>query len=69
MKMLPFGVGRRICPGLAMATVHVHLMLARMVQEFEWSAYPPNSKIDFTGKLEFTVVMKNALKALIKPRA
>ncbi|OWM87636.1 hypothetical protein CDL15_Pgr022749 [Punica granatum] len=68
VKMLPFGVGRRICPGLGMATVHVHLMLARMVQEFEWSAYPPNSKIDFTGKLEFTVVMKNPLKALIKPR-
>lgn len=69
VKMLPFGVGRRICPGMGMATVHVHLMLARMVQEFEWSAYPPNSKIDFTEKLEFTVVMKNPLKALVKPRA
>ncbi|KAI3427725.1 uncharacterized protein J3R85_009297 [Psidium guajava] len=69
VKMLPFGVGRRICPGLAMATVHVHLMLARMVQEFEWSAYPPNAKIDFTGKLEFTVVMKDTLRAMIKPRA
>ncbi|KAK4761760.1 hypothetical protein SAY87_029644 [Trapa incisa] len=69
VKMMPFGVGRRICPGLGMATVHVHLMLARMVQEFEWSAYPANSKIDFTGKLEFTVVMKNTLGALVKPRA
>ncbi|KAK8333816.1 hypothetical protein V6Z11_A10G231500 [Gossypium hirsutum] len=68
VKMMPFGVGRRICPGLGMATVHVHLMLARMVQEFEWSAYPANSKVDFSGKLEFTVVMKNALKATIKPR-
>ncbi|XVE90906.1 hypothetical protein DITRI_Ditri20bG0114000 [Diplodiscus trichospermus] len=68
VKMMPFGVGRRICPGLGMATVHVHLMLARMVQEFEWTAYPPNSKLDFSGKLEFTVVMKNALKAVIKPR-
>lgn len=69
VKMLPFGVGRRICPGLGMATVHVHLMLARMVQEFEWTSFPPNSKIDFTGKLEFTVVMKNTLRAMIKPRA
>jgi cytochrome P450 len=68
VKMMPFGVGRRICPGLEMATVHVHLMLARMVQEFEWSAYPPNSKLDFSGKLEFTVVMKNTLRAMIKPR-
>ncbi|XWS56888.1 hypothetical protein CRYUN_Cryun09bG0124500 [Craigia yunnanensis] len=68
VKMMPLGVGRRICPGLGMATVHVHLMLARMVQEFEWTAYPPNSKLDFSGKLEFTVVMKNTLKSMIKPR-
>ncbi|KAE8670645.1 Cytochrome P450 77A4 [Hibiscus syriacus] len=68
VKMMPFGVGRRICPGLGMATVHVHLMLAKMVQEFEWSAYPVNGKMDFSGKLEFTVVLKNTLKASIKPR-
>ncbi|KAL6130270.1 hypothetical protein ACLB2K_068651 [Fragaria x ananassa] len=68
VRMMPFGVGRRICPGLAMATVHVHLMLARMVQEFEWSAYPDGRKLDFTGKLEFTVVMKNTLRAKIKAR-
>ncbi|KAK8509467.1 hypothetical protein V6N13_061902 [Hibiscus sabdariffa] len=68
VRMMPFGVGRRICPGLGMATVHVHLMLAKMVQEFEWSAYPANGKVDFRGKLEFTVVLKNTLKATIKPR-
>ncbi|KAG4997944.1 hypothetical protein AAZX31_10G191300 [Glycine max] len=68
VKMMPFGVGRRICPGLAMATVHIHLMMARMVQEFEWDAYPPEKKLDFTGKWEFTVVMKESLRATIKPR-
>ncbi|KAL2539815.1 Cytochrome [Abeliophyllum distichum] len=68
VKMIPFGIGRRICPGLNMATVHVNLMIARMVQEFEWSAYPENSKVDFTEKLEFTVVMKNPLRAKINPR-
>lgn len=68
VKMMPFGVGRRICPGLAMATVHVNLMLARMVQEFEWSGYPDPTKVDLTEKLEFTVVMKNSLRARIKPR-
>ncbi|XP_076891010.1 cytochrome P450 77A2-like [Bidens hawaiensis] len=68
IKMMPFGVGRRICPGLGMATVHVNLMIARMVQEFEWSAYPKDTKVDFSEKLEFTVVMKNSLRAMIKPR-
>ncbi|GMY23341.1 cytochrome P450 77A3-like [Fagus crenata] len=68
VKMMPFGVGRRICPGLAMATLHVHLMLARMVQEFEWTAYPSGTIMDFAGKVEFTVVMKNPLRAMIKKR-
>nr|ATO91439.1 putative cytochrome P450 [Fallopia multiflora] len=68
VKMIPFGAGRRICPGLGMATVHVNLMIARMVQEFEWSSYPEGSKVDFGEKLEFTVVMKKALRAKVSPR-
>ncbi|XP_047307051.1 cytochrome P450 77A2-like [Impatiens glandulifera] len=66
VKMMPFGVGRRICPGLGMAMVHVNLMLGRLVQEFEWLE---DSKVDFGEKLEFTVVMKNTLRARISPRA
>ncbi|KAK4279557.1 hypothetical protein QN277_011322 [Acacia crassicarpa] len=69
VKMIPFGAGRRICPGLGMGTVHILLMMARMVQEFEWEAYAPAKKVDFTGKLEFTVVMKESLRAKIKPRS
>lgn len=68
VKMMPFSVGRRICPGANMATIHLNLMIARLVQEFEWSAYPENNKVDFSEKLEFTVVMKNPLRARIKPR-
>ncbi|XP_006287416.2 cytochrome P450 77A4 [Capsella rubella] len=68
VKMMPFGIGRRICPGLGMAVVHVELMLARIVQEFEWSTYPPESQVDFTGKLVFAVVMKNPLRARAKAR-
>ncbi|KAL1201439.1 Cytochrome P450 77A4 [Cardamine amara subsp. amara] len=68
VKMMPFGIGRRICPGLGMAIVHVELMLARMVQEFEWSTYPAESQVDFTGRLVFAVVMKNPLRAMVKAR-
>ncbi|KAJ0243899.1 Cytochrome P450 77A4 [Hirschfeldia incana] len=68
VKMMPFGIGRRICPGLGMAIVHVELMVARMVQEFEWSTNPPESGVDFAGKLVFAVVMKNPLRAMVKAR-
>ncbi|CAN0900629.1 Cytochrome P450 77A3 [Linum grandiflorum] len=69
VKMMPFGVGRRICPGLGLAMVHLQLMIARMVQEFEWSVFPVGARgVDFEEKFEFTVVMKNTLRAVIKPR-
>lgn len=68
VRLIPFGVGRRICPGLTMASIHLNLMVARMVQEFEWLAYPENSKVDFSATAEFTIVMKNSLVAKIKPR-
>ncbi|KAH0925417.1 hypothetical protein HID58_017673 [Brassica napus] len=54
---------RRICPRLRMAIIHVELMMARMVQEFEWSTDPTERQVDFTRKLVFTVVMKNSLRA------
>ncbi|KAK1396574.1 Cytochrome P450, family 77, subfamily A, polypeptide 4 [Heracleum sosnowskyi] len=68
VRLIPFGLGRRICPGLTMASIHVNLMVARMVQEFEWLAYPENSKVDFSPTAEFTIVMKNSLIGKIKPR-
>ncbi|GJN27723.1 hypothetical protein PR202_gb15769 [Eleusine coracana subsp. coracana] len=68
IRMIPFGAGRRICPGLAMGTTHIALMVARMVQAFEWSAHPSQPKLDFKDRVEFTVVMDRPLRAAVKPR-
>lgn len=35
-KFLPFGVGRRMCPGYPYAIKQIHLMLASLVQNFDW---------------------------------
>ncbi|KAL3596217.1 hypothetical protein D5086_007854 [Populus alba] len=67
VKMLPFGAGRRTCPGLALGLLHVNLTLARMVQAFKWLP-APNAPPDPTEAFAFTVVMKNPLKAVILPR-
>ncbi|KAF5188356.1 Cytochrome p450 [Thalictrum thalictroides] len=67
VKMMPFGVGRRICPAMTLGTLHVYLLLAKMVQAFKWvpiEGAPP----DPTETFAFTVVMKNPLRAVILPR-
>ncbi|CAA0842648.1 cytochrome P450- family 76- subfamily C-polypeptide 7 [Striga hermonthica] len=35
-ELIPFGAGRRICPGLPLAHRMIHLMLATLVGGFEW---------------------------------
>jgi cytochrome P450 family 77 subfamily A len=68
IRMIPFGAGRRICPGLAMGTTHISLLVARMVQEFQWWNHPSQPPLDFKDKVDFTVVMNTPLLAMVKPR-
>ncbi|XP_073138716.1 cytochrome P450 76T24-like [Henckelia pumila] len=35
-ELIPFGAGRRICPGLPLANRMVHLMVATLVHYFDW---------------------------------
>ncbi|KAL2931464.1 Cytochrome P450 77A3 [Bienertia sinuspersici] len=67
VRMLPFGAGRRICPAWGLGTLHVGLLLARMVHAFRWVPIP-GSPPDPTETFAFTMVMKNPLKAVIFPR-
>ncbi|XP_019450625.1 PREDICTED: cytochrome P450 77A1 isoform X3 [Lupinus angustifolius] len=68
VKMMPFGVGRRICPAWTLGVLHINMLLAKMVLAFKWLPIP-NSPPDPTETFAFTVVMKNPLKALIVPRS
>ena len=36
-ELLPFGAGRRICPGMPLAIRMVHLVLASFLNQFKWS--------------------------------
>ncbi|XP_010525140.1 PREDICTED: cytochrome P450 89A2-like [Tarenaya hassleriana] len=68
IKMIPFGAGRRICPALNLALLHLEYFVANLVAAFEWRA-AENDDVDLSEKLEFTVVMKNPLKAHAVPRS
>uniref|UniRef100_A0A0E0M5E1 Cytochrome P450 n=1 Tax=Oryza punctata TaxID=4537 RepID=A0A0E0M5E1_ORYPU len=68
IRMMPFGAGRRICPGLGVATLHLEYFVANMVAAFEWRA-AEGEAVDVDGeKLEFTVVMEKPLRARLLPR-
>lgn len=67
IKMMPFGAGRRICPGFGLAMLHLEYFLANLVWNFEWKTVA-GDEVDLTEKQEFTVVMKNPLQALLSPR-
>ncbi|XP_047306432.1 cytochrome P450 89A2-like [Impatiens glandulifera] len=66
VKMMSFGVGRRICPGMNLAMVHLGYFIANLVWNFEWVA--TEEGVDFSENHAFTVVMKNHLKVRLIPR-
>lgn len=69
LMMVPFGCGRRICPGMHLANLHLHMILARLVQTFEWKVSALGADIDLTSKLEHTLIkLKVPLKASISER-
>ncbi|XP_024403148.1 cytochrome P450 77A1 [Physcomitrium patens] len=65
---MPFGAGRRSCPGAAMGFLHLHHLFANLIYAFEWGPESPRKAVDFTEKFRMVVTMKNPLRATIKER-
>ncbi|KAK9283973.1 hypothetical protein L1049_012231 [Liquidambar formosana] len=67
-EFLPFSAGRRMCPGLPMATRQVHLILASLIHSFEWSL--PNNEdpalLDMNEK--FGITLQKELPLLLIPK-
>ncbi|KAL4618677.1 hypothetical protein ACB092_06G027800 [Castanea dentata] len=62
-EFIPFGAGRRICPGITFATPNVELPLAQLLYHFDWKL-PTKTKhedLDMTENFSATVRRKNDL--------
>ncbi|KQJ84862.1 cytochrome P450 89A2 [Brachypodium distachyon] len=69
IKMMPFGAGRRACPGYALGIHHAEYFVARMVGELQWLPETEGKAVDMAEKLDFTTVMKHPLRARVVPRS
>ncbi|XP_031275069.1 LOW QUALITY PROTEIN: probable (S)-N-methylcoclaurine 3'-hydroxylase isozyme 2 [Pistacia vera] len=70
-ELIPFGAGRRICPGVPMATKHVPLILASLIHFFDWSLlYGRDPEdLDMTEKLAQTLCIYAEQPLLLIPKA
>ncbi|KAF3786348.1 Cytochrome P450 2C42 [Nymphaea thermarum] len=64
---MPFGTGRRMCPGWTMALQVLHLTLARLLQSFEWST-PMDEPVDMTEGFGLSMPKASPLKVCLTPR-
>ncbi|XWS08880.1 hypothetical protein CRYUN_Cryun40dG0038400 [Craigia yunnanensis] len=67
IKMIPFGAGRRICPAIGLAMLHLEYFVANLVWSFAWKAVDGDD-VDLSEKQEFTMVMKTPLQAHLYSR-
>ncbi|OMO74937.1 Cytochrome P450 [Corchorus olitorius] len=66
-ELIPFGSGRRSCPGSSFALQVLHLTLARFLQAFQL-ATPLDQPIDMTESPGLTIPKATPLEVLITPR-
>ncbi|XP_022885763.1 cytochrome P450 81D1-like [Olea europaea var. sylvestris] len=66
-KLLPFGMGRRACPGLGLAQRMIGLGLSSLIQCFEWERISAE-KIDLSEGHGITLPKVKPLEAMCRPR-
>ncbi|KAH6791447.1 hypothetical protein C2S51_006453 [Perilla frutescens var. frutescens] len=67
-EFIPFGSGRRSCPGTSLALQIVHLTLASLLHCYEFAIPNSHAEIDMTEGFEFTNLKATPLEVYITPR-
>ena len=65
--LMPFGAGRRICPGVAFALQAMQFTLANLLHGFEIST-PSGEKVDMTEGFGLTHLKASPLEVILIPR-
>lgn len=65
--LIPFGAGRRICPGMPLAYRMVHLMLAAYIHQFDWKLEYGMRPKDIDMKEKFGLTVQKAMPLVATP--
>ncbi|CAA2982936.1 cytochrome P450 CYP82D47-like [Olea europaea subsp. europaea] len=66
-ELIPFGAGRRICPGISFSLHMLHLVLANLLHAFELST-PSHESVNMTVNAGLTNMKATPLDVLLSPR-
>ncbi|KAF6160699.1 hypothetical protein GIB67_019639 [Kingdonia uniflora] len=67
-QLIPFGSGRRSCPGISLALSILHLSIARLLHAFKWEIPPSLSCLDMTEGPGLSSPKAIPLEALVVPK-
>ncbi|KAK2431918.1 hypothetical protein P8452_44993 [Trifolium repens] len=68
-ELLPFGAGRRMCPGISFATPNIELALAQLLYYFDWEFPFGTSHENFDMTEAFGAVVKRKSELIVIPTA
>lgn len=65
-ELIPFGAGRRMCPGLPLADRIMHMATAALVHNFDWKQVQGTADSDHRGEL-FGLTLRRAVPLTVFP--
>uniref|UniRef100_A0ACD6AR93 Uncharacterized protein n=1 Tax=Avena sativa TaxID=4498 RepID=A0ACD6AR93_AVESA len=68
-QFLPFGAGRRMCPGMNLAITNIELILANLIYHFDWELQPGVDRKDIDMTEVFGLTVRRKEKLLLIPKA
>jgi cytochrome P450 len=66
-EFLPFGAGRRMCPGILFATPNIELLLAKLLYYFDWELPYGTKHESFDMTESFGVALKRKSRLYVVP--